>query len=122
MAIKAIDFLLLLILTQGAHIHGVISPSCRAKVAQVLCSIHHHDQLRLCIDGAVADGAIFKNENIESYCFTQEDDKCVTEKLCSVTIKEVNKPATTTTQVPQVEQEVEKLQTIQVFLLLYDNA
>lgn len=92
--------ILLLILTQGATF-SPISSACRAKVAQVLCSIHYHEQLRLCLDG-VHEGAIVKNEDIDSYCFTEEPEKCVTQKLCSVALKE-DKQSTTTTPEPKVE-------------------
>lgn len=96
-----VALILLLAISQGST-YSPISSACRAKVAQVLCSIHHHDHLKKCLD-SVDEGAIFKNEDIESYCFTHETEKCVTEKLCTVAVaSNENKQSTTTTTEPKV--------------------
>ena len=85
-------------------IQGVASnldPSCVQKVGQVLCSIHHPDQLSLCLRG-VNEKTVFLNEAIESYCFTEDPDHCVTQKLCSVKVNDGGSvQATTTSSTPE---------------------
>ena len=68
----------LVVLVQGAP---KIGSDCLNKVGQVLCSIHHSDQLLECLDGVI-EGSVFRNEAIESFCFTQDPEYCVTQKLC----------------------------------------
>lgn len=96
---KLLEFILVVTLAQEAAL-SPISSTCRQKVGQVLCSIHHSDQLRLCFNG-VTDGAIFLNPNIESYCFTHEPELCVTDKLCTLAIND----ETTSAAPPRLHQE-----------------
>ena len=84
---------------------STISPDCRQKVAQVLCSIHHPDQLLLCLNG-VTETAVFRNDAIASYCFTLDPDHGVTQKLCDVktsTTTTSTTTTTTTTRQPQLQ-------------------
>jgi len=73
-----------------------IEPGCVQKVGQVLCSIHHPDNLSLCLRG-VNEKTVFWNQGIASYCFTEDPDHCVTEKLCSLKVNDGDKERTTTT-------------------------
>ena len=74
---------LLLAVFLVVHVKGAekIGSDCLNKVGQVLCSIHHSDQLLECLDGVI-EGSVFRNEAIESFCFTQDPEYCVTQKLC----------------------------------------
>lgn len=89
---KPIGLIAVLTLARGST-GDPISATCRDKVAQVLCSMYHHDRLRMCLNG-VTEGAVFLNQEIESYCFTHEADKCVTQKLCTVVINQVTEGST----------------------------
>ena len=68
----------LVVQVQGAQ---KIELDCLNKVGQVLCSIHYSDQLLECLDGVI-EGSVFRNEAIESFCFTEDPEYCVTQKLC----------------------------------------